>query len=526
MKKFSKKTIFIVILIFCLSLAVRYWPILHKGFSSGVSANELILARNLSLTGEYKLDSEKNVVLSSGLVKEQGIQSKFGNKLTPILYAKAFDVFGFNPDFPLYIALGLYGIVSVLLFLLVLKLFNIWVALLFSFFEVFSPLVLQNATSPGLYEWAVLFLAIALLIYLWKEKPNLLKCLLAGLFFALASLARNSFLIIPVVFLIYDFWKNRSFKRVIIFVLPLLVLWGAYLGPDFVKQGMPDNSYLSSKETTSTYMHIFPDPYTWHFERDAYAESVRGNPNYDYTQFLSGYGYVVSLKNKILMYWASITSYPKGLVAQTILGGPFLVFFLILGGFYLYKSRKELLNLFVLWAGFLYVLLIVFAINNWGQLTSLQLPLILLISLGVYWIIQFVLKQDFKNIFKYLLVFGFIAALFLHLIQSDKWMFHENYLYSGAEETFNLIKIFEKEGGKLDKKTDVVAIGLPAPAPQVINYYTDFSCVRFAPETIQKLLKENKLKWAFGQFGITALAGYDKDLTEKIIKAVNLKVIM
>jgi hypothetical protein len=523
MKK--KYLIAIIILIFVVSVAVRYWPVYHKGFSYSIEVDNLILARNLSLTGEYKIDNEKNVVLSSEIVKEEGIQSKFGNKLTPILYGKIFGLFGFDRNIPLYVSLILYGIVSVLLFLLVLKLFNIWVVLIFSFIEVFSPLVVQYATRSGSYEWAVLFLVIALLFYLCKEKPNLFRLFLAGLFFALASLTRNSFLILPFVFLIYDFWKNKSFKRIIVLILPLFVLWGIYLGPTFIERGIIDNAYMGSQETTSAYMHLFPDPYTWHFERDVYVESVQGITNYDYSQFLLKYNYPVSLKNKILMYWASITSYPKGLFAQTTIGGPFLVFFMILGGFYLWKKNRELLKLFIVWAALTYLFLIAMASNHWGHFLSLQLPIFLMIALGIYWLIQFIKKQDWKIYYKYLLIFGIVFTLFVHLIQSDKWVFHERYENSNMEQALVLVKSVEDKKQDIDKRIDIIAVGLQNPAASVLNYYTDFSCVYFDANTVKKLLKENKLQWAFDQFGVTKIAGYDKDLTEEIIRATDVEGI-
>jgi hypothetical protein len=42
---------------------------------------------------------------------------------------------------------------------------------------------------------------------------------------------------------------------------------------------------------------------------------------------------------------------------------------------------------------------------------------------------------------------------------------------------------------------------------------------------VKKLLKENKLQWAFDQFGVTKIIGYDKELTDEIVKVTKIEVI-
>ena len=78
---------------------------------------------------------------------------------------------------------------------------------------------------------------------------------------------------------------------------------------------------------------------------------------------------------------------------------------------------------------------------------------------------------------------------------------------------------------QLNKKTDIIAVGVTGRAPQILNWYTDYSFVYFAPDTVGKLLNENKLQWAFNQFGVTKIVGYDKNTTEQILKNTNVRNI-
>ncbi len=503
----------------------HYWPVYYKGFSFGFETEGLILARNLSLTGEYKLDNSKNVILSSEKIVTDGIPSKIGNKLTPILYSKIFNILGFKQQIALWVSLVIYGLISVLSFLLVYKTFNVWAAGIFVFIDIFSPLISQYSIRAGSYEWSVLFICVGLIFLLWKEKIGYLRLFVSGLMFALASLSRNSVIILPIAILIYEFLRTKSFKRIAVFILPLLILWGIYLGPGIIKTGSINNTYLGSEETDTSYMHIFPDQYTWFFDRGAYIDNVEntGNYNYDYSQFLGKYGYAVSTKNKILMYWASIVSYPKGFLSQTTIGGPFMVFLLILGGIYLYKNKKDLLKMFFSMIILTYIFLIVMKSNHWGHFVVLEFPLFLMASLGIYWIGKFILKQNLKNNLKYFLIIGLFLALLGHLIQSDKWVFHEGYLYSNSEQVFGIINSINQNNTAINRKNDIFASGQCACS--TINYYTDVSCVCFDPITIDKLLKEQKLQWAFNQFGVTKIIGYDKNTTEQILKNTNVKNI-
>ncbi len=530
MKK--RHLILIIILIFVVSIAVRYYPVFHRGYSYNISADNLILARNLSFANKYSFEDGKNVILSSSLVVEKGTPSSALNKLTPVIYGKIFNVFGFNPDTPLYVSLFLYALTTVLLFLLVLKLFKFKIALIFAGIDIFMPFVLAGAIWSGFYEWAMLFFIIAILIYLWKKKPNSRRLLLSGLFFGLAALTRNAFLISFIPFIIYDWYTNfiykkdwRRFKlwlwpatkRIFVFILPVVLLWGGFMLNDYSK-GV--TNYYLAKGDTGYDGHLFLDPYTYHFEKDSYIEGIKDSANGETITYLKKYGYDISWRQHLTTYFYSIKYYLNNFFRQPTLGGPLIIFFLILGAIYLFRTRRQLLNLTIFWLGILFFILIFIGTSNWDHFLEIRFPLVLLVSLGFYWILNWLRKVVTSKKVYYWLVIGLFLVSFLHLIQADKWMFHEKYLYSRVEEKVNLVESIKKSNIDVGVN-DIIAT---SKDPLFLNYYTDYNYIYFNPETIKKLLRENKLKWAFDQFGVTRVAGFDS-LNKEILDATKVKII-
>jgi len=522
----------LIVFIFCFSIAVRYWPIYHKGFSWSISADNLILARNLSFANQYSIENNKNIILSSLMVKE-GIPASTSNRLTPLIYSKIFKVLGFSINLPLYFSLIIYAITTILLFLLVLKIFNLWAALIFAGIDIFMPFVLSGSNWFGFYEWGMLFFIIGISIYLWKEKPGTWRLLFGGLFFGLASLARNAFLISFIPFVIYDFYSNfiykkewklikqwlwPAIKRSFVFVLPVILLFGGFMFHDY-SEGRT-NPYLNQVERVYN-VHLFTDPYTYHFEEEAFINQIKETAQGDEVNALISYGYIHSLKARIKMHFVSFKHYITGFVRQPLMGGSLIILFLVLGAIFLYKKNKKLFVLPILWIILLFLILIGLRTSNEDHFLEIRFPLILLISLGVFWTLDW-LKQAIKDRKTYILLAGAILLVLLfHFIQSDKWMFHENYLYSGIEGEVNTVNIIKKSTTNIGAK-DVIAT---PQNPEFLNYYTDHNYIYFNPETIKKLLKENKLQWAFEQFGVTHVAGFGELLNGEILDATKAKVI-
>jgi hypothetical protein len=379
----------------------------------------------------------------------------------------------------------------------------------------------------------MLFFIIGTSIYLWKEKPGIWRLLLSGLFFGLASLARNAFLISLVPLALYDIyvnfihekdwkrikqWISPAAKRIFLFALPVLLLFGGLILIDHAQN--KTNAYLNVAETGYN-GHLFPDPYTYHFEKEAFISQIKNTAQGDQLSALIVYGYVHSLKAIIKIYLTSIKYYITASFRQPSLGGPLVLFFLILGTVFLYRKNKKFFVLSVLWIILLFLVLIALRTSNDDHFLEIRFPLVLLISLGVFWTLDW-LKGAIQNRKTYIiLAIAILLVLFTHLIQSDKWRFHEDYHYSGIEQKVGLVNTIKKTTTNINTN-DVIAV---SEDPQFLNYYTDYSYIYFNPITIEKLLNENKLQWAFDQFGVTRAIGYDKDTLTEITKQTNVKII-
>src|SRR3989304_1782786 len=134
----GKKIFLAIIILFVGASFLRIAPLIYKGYAPTGAHDNLVLARNFALTGEFKIENEKNVILSSSRAGREGIESSLGNRLTVFLEAEIFKIFGFSPNLPFYASVILFALSTVLIFLLVLRIFNdFWLALSAGVFDLF-----------------------------------------------------------------------------------------------------------------------------------------------------------------------------------------------------------------------------------------------------------------------------------------------------------------------------------------------------------------------------------------------------
>jgi len=517
----NNKSLLLIILcflIFIISFLIHYYPVYKKGYPPSISAETMILARNLALTGEYKSQDKIGTVLASGLIKEKGDDSIAYNKLTAVFYSYIFKLFGFNQNLPLFICLILFSLSSVILFILTFKLFNLKIALLQALVFNLLPIISYSSVYFGSYELGIFFFSLGLLFYFWTTKENnkYIFLLIASIFFTIASIARSAFLLSFALIILYEFFKNRNFKRIIIFLFPLIIGWLIYLVPDYLHNRV--NSYISgSQQRFGLYGHLFPDPYTYYFDKDNFLNKLVPNGPND-LEFLTKLGRPIGLINQFKMYFASATFYPWEIMKIAILGGPLIILLMFYGFRYLWHDKKDLAKFILLWFSGLYILLIILKTNNWDHFLEISFPLSLLVSLGIFQITQF-----FKNnkLIKFWPIV-FIIFLIGHFIYANQWMYHEEY---SASNIATIQKMTACINSQSIGKEDVIAVNLHPEFPDHLNYFTNKNFVHFSLETTEKLLNEEKLNQALEKYQVKWVIGYPVNLENQIEENLKINVI-
>lgn len=526
----KKEIIIALIAIFIISL-LRVIPVVIKDYPPSAIYENMALARNLSLQHVYGIESVKNVFLSSIRVADEGMRSDLGNKLTPILYAGLFSLFGVNYSLPPLVMSLLFAAVSVVLFLITLRLFGFWPAVLFSAVSVFMPANWRGTLMFGFYEFALFFFTLGLLIYFSPVARasaetksdnkrswwiNYRWLILAGILLGLAALSRNALLISTLPLIAFDFYKNRSYQRLLALALPLLIVVNGFFFVDMMRGNA--NYYFSNRpESFTTYGHLFPDPYTYHLRHDEYIASAIKITDPDIVEFLAKYGYPVSFKSQLLVLANSLIFYPKNLLWPTTFAGPIIIFLMVLGALHLRRQKYDLFKYFFwFWLPFWYFTLIILKTNNWDHFLEIQWPLGLLVVMGIYYSINWI-KDRWADPAKQKFAYIVLGAVIVSQIGlSASWMLRESYMTSSLPGYADLIQ--KVRTAKNLNDSDIIAVGIHPSMPETLNYYTDKNFIYFHPDTIQQLLREQKLMTAFQFFGVTKTVGFDKNLAREIFE--------
>jgi len=536
-----KKVTLIVLagLIFLTSFFVRYGLYRVKGFVSTTQFN-LIIARNWAQTGLLSYENKDNVVLSSKLVKSDGVPTNLGNKLNFYIYGLLFRYFGFQPNLPMYASFILNSLASVLFFFIIYRIYSLRVGLTAALLSALAPFSLPASNAVGNNEWAVFFLAVAALVFFWPKERKILSLALAGLFLGLSAAVKNSFFIAFLPFVILEFWPaggltKRSFLNSVVISLVFL----AVVLPLFFIGG---NVYLTEmlgatnqyEDSFAVVGHLFPDSYTFHYDRDGFLKDHVASLGHasggwfqfwgDQGAFLEEFGYKVGFfRAEIITRLYSAWIYFKGLFLSLItFGGLLTWFFMVLGIIELREKKEKPLILFCAYFLATWILFLIFLkTSNFAQLSIISLPVSLLAAVGLDKLARSLsVTVDLWWLSTKKIEAAVIIIFLVVFVQISWWSIRE--LSLEFESTGSAIRAITAHpiscpAGQLS----VIMTGWQA---NILNYYNNCSFVYFAPSTIKKLAEKEELGQALKIYGIAGYLGYSDEITTIIKKnTVGLK---
>ncbi|MFH2013665.1 MAG: hypothetical protein ABIJ17_01710 [Patescibacteria group bacterium] len=533
MKKKLLITIFLLVL-FILAVVIWYSPILFKGYSVQPISQDILLARNYSQTGVLAIHDNQGVVISSSMIEERGRYLLASQYLRSFFFAKIFNVIGV-PSYNNLILLSiiLYALVLLLFVVLILYLFNFKVAIVFSLIYIFSPIGWGLSRILGGYEFCLLFFALFFIFYFigikktekYQNKFNNLFFIISGIFLSLSVLSREATLVFALVFFIFLFIKKFKQQLVYVFVpfiLLLIIFWlPSFLSGENIYLSLLTNQPINEADSLAQ-LHIFPDPYTYYFEKEEFLQKFRNqnlgwSENVETRKILTNFGFEqINLFNRIKVGFYLLFQHTSRFFSLEDFGGPFFALLLILGLIYLRNKYKFLYQISLYWGIIsLFVFAFVILVSR-NHLMDFIWLLILLITLGLFYLI-YIIKDYFKlkgkkAIFFNVIVIGLVLYhlilinhVLLGKIYDDDFM-PRSMTYAQEIKEFNIID------------TDIIAISGDFPGQGItLNYLTDKSFVIFKESTLEKLLKEGKTKKAFEAFGVKYILGYSDELSKKII---------
>lgn len=506
--------------------------------------DEVLLARNWSQTGFLSYENEKNTVIKSTDLAREGVPSTLGNKLTYYMYGYIFRWFNFSQSLPMYVAFSLYAISAALLFVLIRRLFGWELGLLSAGINLVAPFFLPYILSVGKTEFAYFFFTIGTLIYFWPVKNNkILKLILVAVFFALAVAARNSYFvaILPVAIMEFFFsglnfrkrFKNAAILSVVYLLIaaPLAFLGGnSYIGLTLGGQKFESFHILD---------HLYPDPYTYAVEKDEYIDRVIASKQNsplmekfafwgDSGMFLETFGSkpVGFIKGYLIPIVFSFVFYMRAFASLIVFGGG-LVWLLVLFGakkMHQDKTKKDFLLFSAVSLVCWYIALSITRTSNYSHYIMLIFPLAVLSAVGLLDLAKYIAGHfNLQGIKKMGLIIVFVIALLLPMAEISWWHMRDYFQNSSGEAAGEEFVKTHKAQDFPDSGT--IAVGYFPKAPVLLNYYFDKNFIYFNPDTIKKIILQNKLDSVFKEYGVVGYVGYEKDMVMIIEEAGQNKYI-
>ncbi|MFA6593819.1 MAG: hypothetical protein WCT16_01035 [Candidatus Buchananbacteria bacterium] len=568
--RFNRLIILILLpVVFFMAAAFWYFPVFFKGSTAQpAEAENFILARNLVRTGFYGMEDSRNIVLAPSLVSQHAQPSTQGNKFTTWSYAALFKYIGL-PDFNvlIIIAVIIQALALVLFAAVVFYLFGWEAAIIFSLVYILLPFNSQMVQTIGTYEFAMLYFAIfSVLFFLGrKTKGKYIFLPLAGIFLSLSCLAREVMFLFPPVFFCWLIFQPQQqpvaaskilsslqsvrswFKTTatnlkknvtkinlinagLVFV-PFFVMLAVFWLPAIVGlRGTNDyfRVFVANKTQTGNwsefnfYGHLFPDPYTFYFDQKTVLDKFNSDiasrgilERIDLIKVGANIGIrPINLMERMIVGSNNLLAHLSRFVALEYIGGSLFFILMLLGIKELSRRDKNLTVLFASWLVFSILISSYVVLASRDHLMDWGWAIALFISFGLTGLVKIISDRYVANKFSRLAGWLAIFLLIYGLIQA-------NHVYwgRGYDDNVNLkiVYLAEQVRSRTEaiKPEETVVVGNRALHP-LLNYLTGVSAVYFSPETVGRLLQEQKLQSAFEAYNVKYVIGYDSELAQQI----------
>ncbi len=527
----------LLLIVFASAIMIWYSPTLFKNSPPALDAP--ILTRNIVQHQTFAISNDLDVVLSPELIKEQGQEIMKGNHLPVLIYAKIFNLIGMpsQDQLPL-LSISIHALALLIFVIIVFYLFNLKIASLFAFIYILLPFNWQTVYGLGQYEIPLFFFALFFLFYflgIKKQKIPWLYLVISGIFLSLTCISKEAFLLFAFFFIFFLFFSKRKKELLLIFI-PFIIMIGIFWLPDTLKgnniySGVFPFSLISqpdkSKSFETNIYEFYPDPYTYKFAKEEYIQDKQAEILSQDTDFFRKLdlkivspnrnipGIELSLFERIIAGISILLPHLSYFSAIEYIGGPIILFFIILGFCYLKQNKKHLYRLFLFWIGSIIFLMSFITLSTRSHLMDFGWALALPAALGIFLLIN-ILKSYFKPSYIWKLTLAaFIILLSLYnLILANHVAWGD--IYNRNQETLKTRIYSQKIKQHSIKDQEVIATPLRTKHIYSLNYKNEKSLVRFKSETIKKLIQENKLQDAFNEFNIKYILGYSDKLTSTI----------
>lgn len=398
----------------------------------------------------------------------------------------------------------------------------------------FLPLYWQQALLVNNYTFSFLFLFGSLFLFtsLWP-RSRLAALAAGGMSFGLCIAAKDTLIIfLPWFVGLFLWWNRHSLIRAcgetFLFLACVGIVFSFPILPQILRSDATPMekimTLLPTERFTPSPGHFYPDPYTYEFDRAWFdAKRVEEQKNARGFQKLQGFNRFISLRIGAPSFlqnignglWLFVGSIPDYFLQETI-GGATLWLFILPGFAVLFRKNRRLLFAtigLILSSEFLIRFLLHF--NRSHVLNTIWL-FAFFVAIGIGTIADTIGKR--RGLWRPSSLAAMVTVLLAaHLLQVNRLQLARMYARSDVPRelaTSRVLATMPPDG--------LAAVPRDSGLPQLVRR----NVFAFRPETIERLLQQEKLKKAFSHYGVTHAFLYDPLLARRMAAAVPTLIIL